>query len=350
MDGDRVATTWRPTTLDQVARVAGVSRATVSRVVNGAPNVDPGLRDLVRRAIETTGYVPNRAARSLVTRRTGAVAFVVSEPDRHAEDPFPATVFGDPFFGRVVIGVLDVLGPRDVHPVLMLVDSASARDGLVNRLRQDRIDGVLLISIYPDDTLPSQLTSADVPTVLFSKPARPAPVSYVDVAHRDGTKLAADRLVAISRTRIATIAGPQDAPAGQERLVGFQDAMARHGQPFVPSVEGNFTQRGGEQAMARLLAEHPDLDGIFVANDLMAAGAVAVLREHGRRVPDDVAVIGFDDSAAARGCRPPLTTIRQPVEDMAAEMARMVLDRIERPDQPPASVIFEPSLVVRGSA
>jgi DNA-binding LacI/PurR family transcriptional regulator len=334
--------------LDHVAQVAGVSRATVSRVVNGAPNVDPGLQELVRRAIEETGYVPNRAARSLVTRRTGSVALVVSEPERHADDP--ATVFTDPFFGRILSGVVGVLGPRDVHPVLMLVDSGPVRAGLVNRLRQDHIDGVLLISIYPDDTLPTLLTTADVPTVLFSKPARPAPVSYVDVAHREGTKLAADRLVERGCTRIATIAGPSDAPAGQERLVGFQDAMARHGRPFVAGVEGNFTQQGGETAMERLLADQPDVDGIFVANDLMAAGAVAVLREHGRRVPDDVAVIGFDDSAAARDCRPPLTTVRQPVEDMAAEMARMVLDRIERPDQPPASVIFEPSLVVRESA
>jgi DNA-binding LacI/PurR family transcriptional regulator len=186
--------------------------------------------------------------------------------------------------------------------------------------------------------------------VLFSKPARPAPVSYVDVAHREGPKLAADRLVDRGCTRIATIAGPSDAPAGQERLVGFQDAMARHGRPFVAGVEGNFTQQGGEAAMERLLAEQPDVDGIFVANDLMAAGAVAVLREHGRRVPDDVAVIGFDDSAAARDCRPPLTTVRQPVEDMAAEMARMLLDRIDRPDQPPTSMIFEPALVTRESA
>jgi DNA-binding LacI/PurR family transcriptional regulator len=346
---DRLAT--RPPTLDHVAQVAGVSRATVSRVVNGAPNVDPGLQELVRRAIEETGYVPNRAARSLVTRRTGSVAFVVSEPERHVDDgPFPATVFSDPFFGRIVRGVLAVFGPRDVHPVLMLVDSVAVRAGLVNRLRQDHIDGVLLISIYPDDTLPTLLTSAEMPTVLFSKPARPAPVSYVDVAHREGTKLAADRLVARGCTRIATIAGPSDAPAGQERLIGFQDAMARHGRPFVASVEGNFTQQGGERAMERLLAEQPDVDGIFVANDLMATGAVTVLREHGRRVPDDVAVIGFDDSAAAHTCRPPLTTVRQPVEDMAAEMARMLLDRVERPDQPPASVIFEPSLVVRESA
>lgn len=340
----------RPPTLEHVARVAGVSRATVSRVVNGHPNVDPSLRDIVHRAITATGYVPNRAARSLVTRRTGTVALVVSEPERHSADRFSATVFSDPFFGRVVAGVLGEFGPRDVHPVLMLVETAEARAGLVNRLRQDHIDGVLLISNYPDDTLPTLLTDASLPTVLFSKPARPVPVSYVDVAHRDGAKLATDHLVASGRTRIATIAGPRGVRAGQERLAGFRDAMAHHGHHRIVSVAGDFTRQGGEQAMERLFAKKPDVDGIFAANDLMAAGAVAVLREHGRRVPEDVAVVGFDDSTAARDCRPPLTTIRQPVEDMAAEMARMVLDLVDHPDDEVRSVIFEPTLVVRESA
>jgi DNA-binding LacI/PurR family transcriptional regulator len=328
-----------------VARLAGVSRATVSRVVNGSPNVDPRLRDVVRRAITATGYVPNRAARSLVTRHTGAVALVVSE---HVEAA--ATVFSDPFFGRVVAGVLGELGPRGVHPVLMLVDSDEARAGLVNRLRQDHIDGVLLISIYPDATLPTLLTEADLPTVLFSRPSRPTPVSYVDVDHRLGAQLAADHLVDGGRTRIATIAGPHEVPAGQERLAGFQDAMARRGYPFVTNVAGDFTQQGGERAMERLFGEKPDVDGIFAANDLMAAGAIAVLREHGRRVPEDVAVVGFDDSTVARDCRPPLTTVRQPVEDMAAEMARMVLARVGQPDMDVASMIVEPTLVVRESA
>ncbi|HEX4703120.1 MAG TPA: LacI family DNA-binding transcriptional regulator [Pseudonocardiaceae bacterium] len=341
----------RPPTLEHVARVAGVSRATVSRVVNGVRNVDPEMRESVERAIEATGYVPNRAARSLVTRHTGTVALVVSEPERHGQtDPFPGTVFNDPFFGRVVSGVVGGLRPHGVHPVLMLVDTPAARAGLINHLRQDHVDGVLLHSIFPDDDLPKQLTEAAIPTVLFCRPTRPAQVSYVDVAHRDGAKLAADHLVARGCRRIATISGPLDVPAGNDRLVGFRDAMARHGFPFVGCVEGNFTHQGGERAMERLLAEQPDVDGIFVGNDLMAQGAVAVLREHGRRVPDDVAVIGFDDSSAARGCRPPLTTVRQPVEDMAAEMARLLLAHIEDPDRRITSVIFEPTLVVRESA
>jgi DNA-binding LacI/PurR family transcriptional regulator len=189
-----------------------------------------------------------------------------------------------------------------------------------------------------------------VPTVLFTRPTRPAPVSYVDVAHKEGAKLAADHLVARGCQRIATISGPLDMPAGQDRLTGFQDTMAKHGRPYAASVEGNFTQHGGEAAMERLLALEPDVDGVFVANDLMALGALAVLRDRGRRVPEDVAVIGFDDSSAALSCRPPLTTVRQPVEDMAAEMARLVLAHIEEPAQRVTSVIFEPTLVIRQSA
>ncbi|EOD64099.1 LacI family DNA-binding transcriptional regulator, partial [Amycolatopsis vancoresmycina] len=146
------------------------------------------------------------------------------------------------------------------------------------------------------------------------------------------------------------IAGPAGTPAGQDRLAGFRDAMARHGHAYVAVAEGDFTERGGERAMEVLLAEEPALDGLFVANDLMAYGALTVLREAGRRVPDDVAVVGFDDSRVALSCRPRLTTVRQPVEEMGAAMARMVLERLAQPDLRAESVIFEPKLVVRDSA
>src|SRR4051812_8571031 len=339
-----------PPTLEDVARVAGVSRATVSRVVNSVRNVDPKLRETVERAIATTGYVPNRAARSLVTRRTGGVALVVSEPERHVE-AFTGGGFGDPFFGRVVEGVVAHLRPQGLHPLLMLVDSDEEREKLVPKLRQEQVSGVLLISLHPaEDPLPRMLTDAGVPTALFARPGRPAPVSYVDVAHQDGARLAADRLVSRGCHRVATIAGPAGTPAGQDRLAGFRDAMARHGHAYVAVAEGDFTEHGGERAMERLLAEEPALDGLFVANDLMAYGALTVLREAGRRVPGDVAVIGFDDSRVALSCRPRLTTVRQPVEEMGAAMARMVLDRMADPDGRAESVIFDPELVVRDSA
>ncbi|MEU6669123.1 LacI family DNA-binding transcriptional regulator [Streptomyces sp. NPDC046727] len=340
-------------TLEDVAREAGVSRATVSRVVNGVRNVDPAIQELVRRAIERTGYAPNRAARSLVTRRAETVALVVSgaqDASDEAQAAFASRVFADPFFGRVVGGIVGYLRPRSVHPVLMFAESDESRQEVLTYLRQGRADGALVVSSHADDPLPALLAEARLPAVLFARPSRPVPLSYVDLAHRDGGRLAAEHLLAQGCRRPATICGPLAVAASQDRLAGFRDTLARQGLAYVPVAEGGFTLDSGLAAMTHLLAEHPDVDGVFAANDLMARGACQVLREHGRRVPQDVAVVGFDDSTVAVTRRPHLTTVRQPVEDMAAEMARLLDEHIHGTRTEPTSVVFEPELVVRESA
>ncbi|MFF8997767.1 LacI family DNA-binding transcriptional regulator [Streptomyces achromogenes] len=340
-------------TLEDVAREAGVSRATVSRVVNGVRNVDPAIQELVRQAIRRTGYAPNRAARSLVTRRAEAVALVVSgagDTSGEAQAAFAARVFADPFFGRVVAGIVGYLRPRSVHPVLMFAESAAAREEVLAYLGQGRADGALVVSSHADDPLPALLAEASLPAVLFARPARAVPLSHVDVAHRDGGRLAAEHLLARGCRRPAAISGPLTLPAGQERAAGFRDALARRGHARVPVAEGGFTHDSGVAAMAALLAEHPDVDGVFAANDLMARGACQTLREHCRRVPEDVAVVGFDDSTAAVDRHPHLTTVRQPVEDMAAEMARLLDEHLHGGRTEPTSVVFDPELVVRESA
>ncbi|MFJ2400557.1 LacI family DNA-binding transcriptional regulator [Streptomyces xanthochromogenes] len=340
-------------TLEDVAREAGVSRATVSRVVNGVRNVDPAIQEQVQRAIERTGYAPNRAARSLVTRRAETIALVVSGAGggpEESQEAFAARVFADPFFGRVVAGVVGFLRPRSMHPVLMFAESADDRHEVLTYLRQGRADGALVVSTHPDDPLPTLLAAAHLPSVLFARPTPAVPLSYVDLDHRDGGRLAAQRLLERGCRRPATVAGPLAVPASQERLAGFRDTMARGGHPYVPVAEGGFTLDSGIAAMTRLLAEHPDVDGVFAANDLMAQGVCQLLRERGRRVPDDVAVIGFDDSGIALSCRPPLTTVRQPVEQMAAEMARLLDQHIRGERTEATSVVFDPELVVRETA
>ena len=340
-------------TLEDVAREAGVSRATVSRVVNGVRNVDPGIQDLVRRAIERTGYTPNQAARQLVTRRTTTVALVVSgagDSSDTEQNAFATRVFADPFFGRVVGGVVGRLRPRGMHPVLMFAETPESRQEVVSYLRQGGADGALVVSTHHDDPLPALLADARLPAVLFARPGRPVPLSYVDLAHREGGRLAAEHLLARGCRRIATVTGPLAVAASQERLAGFRDTLARHGDPYVPVAEGGFTVDSGMSAMASLLAQHPDLDGVFTANDLMAQGAIQVLRDQGRRVPRDVAVVGFDDSSVAVTCRPRLTTVRQPVEEMASTMASLLDDHIAGRRTHPTSVIFDPELVVRDSA
>ncbi|QNA78368.1 LacI family transcriptional regulator [Streptomyces sp. So13.3] len=336
-------------TLEDVARLAGVSRATVSRVVNRTRSVDPAIAEAVRLVVAQVGYVPNGAARSLITRRRGSVALVVSGAGEGIEEEFRNQAFNDPFFSRVITGLMGFLRPLGMHLVLMLAETAEARGQVVSFLRQGNADGAVVVSTHADDPLPALLVAANVPAVLFARPTRPVPVGFVDLAHAEGARLAAERLAANGCRRVVMISGPLDIRAARERRDGFLEAMARMGEPWVPHAEGNFTQASGEASMLRLLAERPDLDGVFAANDLMAHGALHILREHGRRVPEDVSVIGFDDSRVATECRPALTTVRQPVEEMAAEMARILLERIEGTVIGPRSAVFDPVLVVRQS-
>jgi DNA-binding LacI/PurR family transcriptional regulator len=185
---------------------------------------------------------------------------------------------------------------------------------------------------------------------MIGRPAEAVPINYVDLANETGAALAAEHLLGRGRTQIGMICGPADVPASNDRLSGFRRSMARRGHAWVPTASGNFTQASGETAMRALLAETPQLDGVFVANDLMALGALLALRDAGRRVPDDVAMVGFDDSSAAIAARPALTTVRQPLEDMAAEAATMLLAHIEDRALRVSSVIYEPTLVIRQSA
>ncbi|MER5893494.1 LacI family DNA-binding transcriptional regulator [Streptomyces sp. NPDC001876] len=340
----------RPATLEDVAAVAGVSRATVSRVINGATTVDPALRRVVEEAVATTGYVPNRAARSLVTRRTDSIALVVSERERRpVSEPFIGRMFSDPYFGRVVSGLLEVLRPAGIQMVLMLADDEASRNQLLSYLRQGHVDGVVLISSHAEDPLPGLLHDTRLPAVLAGRPRRASPLTYVEADQRAGAQLAADHLASLGRLRIGTVAGPQDMPAGEARLTGFLDALALHGIHDVARAEGDFTHAGGASAMRQLLRDRPDLDAVFIASDLMALGALPVLLRAGKDVPSDVSVVGFDDSSAALACDPPLTTVRQPVEEMAAEMARLLLQQIGKPGGPAPSVVFHPTLVERKS-
>ncbi|MFE9764107.1 LacI family DNA-binding transcriptional regulator [Streptomyces sp. NPDC005808] len=345
-------TASRPT-LEAVAARAGVSRATVSRVVNGGDGVRESLVERVKQAVEELGYVPNQAARSLVTRRHDAVAVVIAEPETR--------VFADPFFGLQLRGISKELTAHDSQLVLLLTEGRDDHVRVGRYLAGGHVDGALVFSLHLDDPLPGLIHGAGVPTVFGGRPGwgdgprKAASAVYVDSDNRGGAREAVRHLVGLGRTRIAHITGALDQTSAVDRLDGFRDVMV-DGDPRL-IAEGDFTPAGGERAMRELLERRPDIDAVFVANDLSASGALRVLREHGRRVPEDVAVIGFDDMLpVAEQTDPPLTTVRQDIEEMGRLMARLLLRGLDRrggeegPGGAPSSVVLPTTLVRRASA
>jgi len=345
---DRSADAPVASTLEEVARIAGVSRASVSRVVNGKPGVAPYIVEAVTAAVAATGYVPNRAARTLVTRRTGTVLVVVSGADSSLRQWGLGEVLADPFFARVAGGLMGSLRPREIDPVLMLAVTDGERDRVVSYVREGNADGVLLVSAEANDPLPMMLTRAKVPVVLFSRPSLPAPISYVDVDNRAGGALAAEHLASRGCRRLGIITGPVEVAGAEDRLEGFMGAARRLGFAEVATAPGTFSVDSGSHAMIQLLAH--GVDGVFASNDNMAVGAILAAHERGVDVPGEVAVVGYDDTIAALMCRPTVTTIRQPIEAIAAEMTRLLLDVIDDPGMLPRHEVLAPELVVRGSA
>jgi DNA-binding LacI/PurR family transcriptional regulator len=332
------------TTLEEVGVEAGVSRATVSRVINGSPRVSPEAKVAVERAIEKLGYSPNRAARSLVTRRTDTVALVVSE----REESF----FAEPFFAAVVRGLSAAAAKEDKNLVLVLAQDGDDRERARRFLRADHVDGIVLMSLHGDDPLPRQLARAGMPTVLIGRPLGRATVPYVDADNRGGAREAVEHLLSLGRRSVATIAGPASMCAGIDRLDGYGDALAAAGiRPSDALVEeGDFGQESGYEAMQRLLRRRPRLDAVFAASDMMAAGALQALREAGRDVPSDVAVVGFDDFQIAAHTVPALTTVRQPLDAMTDATAELLLRRIAGDGQRLERIICPTTLVRRDSS
>ncbi|MBB2988287.1 LacI family DNA-binding transcriptional regulator [Terracoccus luteus] len=332
----------RPT-LEEVARVAGVSRATVSRVINGSPRVSPDVLSVVERAIAELNYVPNRAARSLAARSTMSIALVVPE-DAHR-------FFGDPYFADVVQGISERLDDSDYVLNLQLTHPSSPSEKTRRYLLGGNVDGALVVSHHSGDHFLASL-GRSLPVVFGGRPlgevANPGDY-YIDVGNRAGALRGVEHLVTRGRRHIATITGPDDMPASVDRERGWRDALEAAGLEATRLERGDFTEAGGIRAALALVDRHPDLDAIFVASDLMASGALLALEERGLRVPEDVAVVGFDDSRYATRGRIGLTTVAQPAQEMGIVMADTLL-RLLAGERPPHVTTLGTRLVERDSA
>ncbi|MFH8294076.1 LacI family DNA-binding transcriptional regulator [Streptomyces sp. NPDC018059] len=330
-------------TIHDVAREAGVSRGTVSRVLNGGHYVSTSAQEAVNSAIRRTGYVVNRHARSLITGRSDSVGFLLTEPQER--------FFEDPNFNVLLRGCTQALAAHDIPLLLMIAGTEDERRRITRYITAGHVDGVLLVSSHSGDPLAARLREAGVPLVACGKPlGQASKVAYVAADDRDGARDMVRHLLSLGRRTVGMVTGPLDTPGGTERLAGYREVLAEAGVAADDRlvVSGDYSRASGEAGAAELLGRAPDMDALFVASDLMAQGAVAALQRAGRRVPEDIAVGGFDDSSAALGAHPELTTIRQPWDRISAEMVRVLLAQIGGED--PAAVILPTELVRRGSA
>ena len=337
--GESSETRRRPTIRD-VAAAAGVSRGTVSRVINGGHWVSPDARQAVEDAIARTGYTANHAARSLATGRSNSLAFLLTEPQH--------LLFSDPTFALLLRGATEALAQRSMTLVLLVADTPAERANVEHYVSAGHVDGVLLISSHESDPLLASLIEAGVPTVCTGVPlGYRAQVPTVSVDEVDSARTMTRYLMDRGHRRIALITGPDDTSGGRYRLVGFREEM---GDRFDPDLveQDVYSREAGEAAMTRLLQRAPDIDAVFAASDVMAVGAIAAARRAGRRVPEDLAVAGFDDSGLAETHEPPLTTMRQPWAEISSAMVEILIDVIN--GVPRTDLVLPTTLVVRGTA
>ncbi|MEV7015641.1 LacI family transcriptional regulator [Streptomyces sp. DH-12] len=311
----------RPT-LEEVAARAGVGRGTVSRVINGSPRVSEATRAAVEAAVAELGYVPNTAARALAANRTDAIALVVPEPETR--------FFTEPYFSDMLRGVGAALSDTEMQLLLIFAGSDRERQRLAQYLAAHRVDGVLLVSVHADDPLPDMLSQLEIPAVISGPRSADETLTSVDSDNYGGARQAVEHLIGRGRRTVAHITGRLDVYGAQRRVDGYRDALREAGHTVDELLiePGDFSEDGGRRAMEALLERRPDLDAVFAASDVTAAGARQVLREAGRRIPDDVALVGYDDSAIARHMEPPLTSVRQPIEEMGRAMTDLLLAEV----------------------
>jgi LacI family transcriptional regulator len=328
-------------TIRQIAKLAGVSRSTVSRVINEHPNVSRETREQVLQVVSETGFLPDPIARSLSSRRAGIIGLVIPLAIQ--------SLFEDPFFPRLMQGISQGCNSLGYTLSLFLFHSEEEERKLHHRISRNRLlDGVIVTATRTGDPFIPQLIANRIPFVVHGRHEDPQ-VSFVEVDNEMGAYTAVTHLVRLGRRRIALITGPSTSPAAEDRKRGYLKAlherMVRVDESLI--VQGDFTETSGYEGMRRLLPHEPD--AVFVASDTMALGALRALRGAGKHVPDEVALVGFDDTPQAATANPSLTTIRQPIQQTGVLAVEMLIDMLENGGDPPRRIVLPTELVIRAS-
>ncbi|MEJ8543786.1 LacI family DNA-binding transcriptional regulator [Brevibacillus borstelensis] len=325
-------------TIRDVAKLAGVSVATVSRVINKNGYVNKETEQAVQQAIKMLNYEPNKVARGLASKKTETIALIM--PD-----------ISNPFFSELARAVEDAARLYGYTVLICNSDNDSGKEQTyINVLKKRYVDGILFATHSLKAADISAMNEAGIPLVILDRAPSKASCYVVRSKNYEGATMAVRHLLQIGCKKIAHIYGPQETATGKERLLGYEDSV-RHFEWFTPSlmVPGHFRINGGMEAVEQLLARHPDVDGIFAGNDLMALGALKKLQQMGLSVPDQVALCGFDGIELTVITEPELTTISQPIYDMGALSTRLLIQKIEGVAVDNQIYEFDVELIARGS-
>lgn len=329
--------------LEDIAKLAGVSRSTVSRVVNSNPNVGEKTRKRVEKIIESTGYHPNAAARSLASQRTSMIGLVIPRT--------ASAFFTDPYFPHLTQGVAFACNNHHLTLSLFLVGNQEDENEIIPRLlRRGMLDGILLQSGNSDDKLTRRLIASQLPILVLGRPFEDKNVNYIDVDNISAAKHATNHLIDLGYQRIGMITGSIHSTPSIDRQLGFRQAMAEAGREIDPTliVEGDFSETSGYSAMKKLLPARPD--AVFAQSDVMAVGAMRAVQEAKLEVPKDIAFIGFDDLPIASALPIKLTTVHQPITHFGILAVDLLLDIIEKGAKPVRRVILDTELIIRDSS
>jgi LacI family transcriptional regulator len=328
-----------PITIADVAARAGVSKTTVSRVLNAKGDLDEATAARVRQVIEELGYVPSARAVGLARGRTRIVGMLV-----------PSLTW--PWMGEVLQGVVDVVETEGYGLLLFTCNRGEeSMRQFASQVSAKSFDGLLVVE--PEGTLDyiAGLHARGLPVIMIDDRAKLPLFPSVGTTNRSGGRAAGTHLVELGRRRPLVITGPPHFGCTQERLDGFAEAYAEAGLPLDPAlvVEGDFTLDCGRRAVKQTIEAGAAFDSVFAHNDLSAAGAIQATREAGRRVPEDIAVVGFDDLPLAATTDPPLTSVRQPLREMGEAAARMLLAHFDGAALPQSPTVIPTTFTVRGS-
>lgn len=327
--------------LEEIAKLSGVSRSTVSRVINDDPNVSQTTRDKVLEVVRRVNYHPNAVARGLAAGRTRVLGLVIPMG--------VSALFTDPYFPLLIQGISSACNAHDHSVMLWLADPEYERRTIRQIMHNGLIDGVIVASMLMDDPVVKALADNDLPFILVGRHPTDDRMNYVDVDNVNAAREAVAHLLRLGYRRVATITGPLNMIGGADRLDGYRAALKDRGLAADTDliVEGDFTEDGGYAAMQQLLPRQPE--AVFAASDTMALGALRALRAAGRRVPEDIALVGFDDMPFATRADPPLTTVRQPIHRAGAVAAETLIGLIEEPESAPRRIVLPTELVIRAS-